>query len=231
MPGIDRELADEAAADTRFPPGWVRTIPRLPSPAERARIARDRLAASRAAAAREAAVGSLAGGPTVGTHHATVPRPADEPREGSRGPAIRPTPGISHAPVLRAVGPSASPAAAPRSTLPPSTWGLPNADGSRSAAFLPPLAFDEMDLDISAAPVFAQYPNPDPPPSPLTPTGLLILRGLILESLGLEGPTRGIRFRGKRSGGPDPTFDIFAFDEYQVPVGVHLLMRGLCSGR
>jgi hypothetical protein len=84
---VTRELA-EATADPRFPSGFVRTIQRMPSCAARAEQARQRLADSRAAAARAAAVGSLPGRPAVGTHHATVPRPPDEPREGGRGAAI-----------------------------------------------------------------------------------------------------------------------------------------------
>jgi hypothetical protein len=215
MPGIARELADEAAADTRFPPGYVRTISKIPSPAERAanaRAAMDRLAASRAVTARAAAVGSLPGRPAVGTHHATVPRLPGEPREEGQGAALRPTPGTHHAPVPRVAVPLAPSAAAPPSSLPPSTWGLPGADGSRPAAFFPPLAFEQMDLDIPDAPVFAGHPMP----SPMTPSSS-DPDGSDPGGSGPGGSHPGDPVPG-RSGGPDPTFDIFAFDEYQVPV-------------
>jgi hypothetical protein len=81
-----------------------------------------------AAAARAAAAGPSPGRPADGTHHATVPRPPDGPGEEGRGAVLRPTPGISHAPVLRAAVPLV-PSAAAGPAAPPGGWVAPGTAG------------------------------------------------------------------------------------------------------
>jgi hypothetical protein len=89
------------------------------------------------AAAWAAAVGPLHGRHAAGTSHATAPRLPDGPGEEGRGAAPRPTPGTSHAPVLRPALPPAPSVAAP-SNLPPSGWGVPSNGVSTLPTFFCP---------------------------------------------------------------------------------------------